>query len=96
MTKTLNISFFKNYHDNTAIEKELTIDAFCSFLQQYLHKTEQEKYNSLDIEKVKSTKILGFIPLLFDNKHRKIEYMSISKRCMITIDIDSYKGTLDE
>jgi len=97
MTKQLNISIFENYLTIKAIqEKTLTIEQFYKSLSDYITKTKAQNYKNLDVEKVKSKKILGIVPVLFDNKRRHADSMSISKRCMITIDIDSFIGTLEE
>ena len=97
MTKQLNISIFENYLNIKAIqEKTLTIEQFYKSLSDYITKTKAQNYKNLDVEKVKSKKILGIVPVLFDNKRRHADSMSISKRCMITIDIDSFAGTLEE
>ena len=97
MTKQLNISFFENYSNITAIrEATLTIEQFYKSLSDYIIKTKTQNYKNLSIEDIKAKKILGIVPVLFDNKRRHADSMSISKRCMITIDIDSFEGTLDE
>lgn len=97
MTKLLNISIFENYSNIIAIQEvTLTIEQFYKSLSDYIIKTKAQNYKNLSIEDIKAKKILGIVPVLFDNKRRHANSMSISKRCMITIDIDSFEGTLDE
>lgn len=98
MTRKLNISFFENYTNTTAKEKEYTIDEFYILLQRNITKTKEQNYKQLniDIEKIKKQEIFSFIPLFFKDKRRHNDSMSISKRCMITINIDSFACTLEE